>query len=105
MKFSRRRPTDADLVSWLTTGKPARVDKLIDDPDVTDRLERITALPTGDIAAIEAAVTPSEGFVARTEAGVHLRVSDLERAGALLGLLGLGAQTMRTLSAPDDFLR
>ncbi len=102
MKLPRRRPSDADLVGWLETGQPSRVDKMLHDPEVTGRLERLTALPDADIATLEAAVSPADGFAARTEVGVKNRVSDLERVGTLFGLLGLGAQTARSLGGSDE---
>ena len=102
MKLPRRRPSDADLVAWLETGQPSRVDKLLDDPEVTGRLERLTALADTDVATLEQAVAPTDGFAARTEIGVKSRVSDLERVGTLFGLLGLGAQTVRSLGGSDE---
>ena len=93
----RRRPSDAELMSWLETGQPSRVDKLLDDPDTTGRLERLTALPDDHVATLSAVVAPTAGFNERTENGVKSRVDDLERVGTLLGLLGLGAQTAKTL--------
>ena len=102
MKLPRRRPSDADLVAWLETGQPSRIDKLLDDPDITVRLERLTALADADIATLEQVVAPTDGFAERTEAGVKNRVSDLERVGTLFGLLGLGAQTARSLGGSDE---
>ncbi len=102
MKLPRRRPSDAELVRWLETGQPSRVDKLLDDPDITGRLERLTALADTHLATLERAVTPADGFAERTEIGVKSRVSDLERVGILIGLLGLGAQTARSLGGSDD---
>ena len=102
MKFPRRKPSDDELISWLETGQPSRVDKLLDDPDTTDRLERLTALPDGDVATLNELVAPADGFVERTEAAVQTRVSDLQRVGTLFGLLGLGAQTAKTLTSGDD---
>jgi hypothetical protein len=106
MKFPHRRPSDADLASWLETGQPERVEKLIDDSDVTRRLEQLTRLPQADVDAIGAAVAPTAGFADRAASGVRHRVSDLERAVTLLGLLGLSVPTARTLLAeefpPDD---
>lgn len=93
----RRRPSDAELMSWLETGQPGRVDKLLDDPDTTARLERLTALPDQDVATLSEVVAPAVGFNERTETGVKNRVDDLERVGTLFGLLGLGAQTAKTL--------
>lgn len=100
MKF-RRRPTDRELVSWLETGRPTRVDKFVDDSEVAHRLERLTELSSTDRAALDESVTPRTGFEARTGSAVRSRVSDLERAGTLLGLLGLGAQTARSLGSGD----
>lgn len=98
MKFPRRRrPSDSELMSWLETGQPRRVDKLLHDPDTTGRLERLTALPRDDVATLSEIVAPAVGFTERTETGVKNRVDDLERVGTLFGLLGLGAQTAKTL--------
>lgn len=102
MKFPRRKPSDEELMSWLETGLPARVDKLLDDRDTTDRLERLTALPDDDVATLHEVVTPADGFAERTEAAVQTRVSDLQRVGTLFGLLGLGAQTARTFTSKDE---
>ena len=102
MKLPRRRPSDADLVAWLETGQPSRVDKLLDDADITVRLEQLTALADTDLATLEHVVAPTDGFAERTEIGVKSRVSDLERIGTLFGLLGLGAQTARSLGGNED---
>ncbi|BAN03778.1 hypothetical protein [Ilumatobacter coccineus] len=102
MKFFRRRPSDDDLLSWLETGEPRRVDKLLDDPDTTDRLERLTALPADDLAALHDVVEPADGFAERAESAVQTRVGDLQRVGTLFGLLGLGAETAKTLTSDDE---
>ncbi len=102
MKFLRRTLSDEELLSWLETGEPRRVDKLLDDPDTTGRLERLTALPDSDVATLNELVTPADGFAERTEAAVQSRVSDLERVGTLFGLLGLGAQTAKTFTSKDE---
>ena len=102
MKFPRRKPSDAELMSWLETGEPRRVERLLDDPDTTRRLERLTALRDHDVAVLNKLVTPADGFAARTEAAVQTRVSDLQRVGTLLGLLSLGAETAKTFTSKDE---
>ena len=102
MKFPRRKPSDAELMSWLETGEPGRFDKLLDDPEITGRLERLTALRDHDVAVLNKLVTPAAGFTARTEAAVQTRVSDLQRVGTLFGLLGLGAETAKAITSKDE---
>lgn len=95
MRF-RRRPTEAQLQSWLVDGAPASVERWLDDPDITDQLERLTALPDEHSEALRDTVAPTDGFHDRTTDGVRARVSDLERLGVIVGLLGLGPRTART---------
>ncbi len=102
MRLPRRRPSDADLESWARTGRPSRVAKFLDDDDVTARLDEITQLPATTAAALHAAVEPEPGFSVRTTAAVRDRVGDLERVGTLFGLLGLGIDTVRTFTDPDQ---
>lgn len=102
MKFPRRKPSDEELMSWLETGAPSRVDKLLDDPDTTGRLERLTALRDNHVETLHELVKPAHGFAERTESAVQTRVTDIQRAGTLFSLLGLGAQTARTLTRNDE---
>lgn len=100
MRFRiHRRPSDRDLISWLETGRPVRIERWLDDAETIEHLERLTDLGSVALAVLDELVVPSPGFAARTEAGVRKRVSDLERAGVLFGLLRLGADTARSL--PD----
>jgi len=102
MKLPRRKPSDEELMSWLETGAPGRVDKLLDDPNTAQRLERLTALREHHVATLHELVKPTHGFAERTEIAVKTRVSDLERIGTLFSLLGLGPQTARTLSSNEE---
>lgn len=100
MRFRiHRRPSDQDLISWLETGRPSRIERWLDDPGTVEHLERLTDLGSVARGVLDELVKPSADFAARTEAGLKKRVSDLERAGVLFGLLRLGADTARSL--PD----
>ena len=102
MKLPRRRPSDDDLRSWLLTGTPGRIEKMIDDPTVAARLDRLTELDPQDRDALHAAVAPSDGFRERTSVGVQRRVGDLERARALFDLFGLGARTVQSFVTSQE---
>jgi hypothetical protein len=97
-----RRPTQRQLLSWLEHGTPSSVERWIDDPQITEELERLTQLSAHDTHAIRIAVEPTTGFHERTTDAVRSRVDDLERLGVLIGLLGLGPRIARSLIDPDN---
>lgn len=92
-----RRPSDRELISWLETGRPTRIDRWLDDALTVERLERLTEFAGIERDALDELVAPPSGFAARAEVGVRTRIGDLERAGVLLGLLRLGADTARAM--------
>ncbi len=102
MRRHRRKPTADQLRAWLEDGSHKWVEKWFDDADVTAELDRLTALPDEHSVALRTAVEPYPGFDDRTVQGVGDRVGDLERVSVLLGLLGLGAQTARSMIDPDS---
>lgn len=97
----RRRPSSTQLESWLASGEPAWVEAWMDDPEVTVRLERLTALTATSRSTLHAVMAPTDGFEERTIVGVRARVNDLERVGVLFGLLGLAPRIASTLIDPD----
>lgn len=97
----RRRPTTQQIESWLEHGTPSWVERWVEDPFVTGELERFTRLSTHDVHSLRTALEPSVGFHERTAIAVGDRVGDLERLGALIGLLGLGPRAVGSLIDRD----
>ncbi len=93
------RLSDKTLRRWLRTGRPTRVERHLDDPDVTARLELLTRLDAGEVAALRSLSEPGDGFEERVTAGASRRANN-ETAGLLIDLLGLGWHTTAAIAEP-----
>ena len=96
------RFSDRTLRRWLRTGRPARVShRLAHDPNLADRLERLTELDEQRRAALHALVQPTTAFSERTTAGVRQRIDTLETLGVIADMIGIGWRPGIALVDPE----
>ena len=95
------RISDRTLRRWLRTGRPGRVVRRLDDPDITARLDALTQLTRGEAEALATAVAPPPGMHDRLTERVAGRV-DHETMTALVDLCGLGWHTASAVFNPVD---
>ncbi len=92
------RPSDRALHRWLETGRPRRIERLLDgDPDLAARVDSLTELSEAESDALEALVSPAQEFERRVETGVQRRIEALETLSTMVDLLGLGFHTGRAV--------
>ncbi len=95
------RPSDRTLQRWLRTGRPRRVERWLERPDVAERLEELTALRNDERAVLTEALGPVEGFEERVVEGAQRRLAG-ETVELLLDLSGLGWRTATALLDPGQ---
>lgn len=95
------RISDRTLNRWLRTGRPRRVERHLDDPDTTARLDAMTRLTASETRALTDVVTPPPGLHERLVERVGRRV-DGEIVSALIDLYGLGWHTASAVFDPED---
>ena len=94
-------PSDRLLKRWLKTGRPHRIERLLDsEPDVARRLEALTAIDETHRDVLSGLVAPGIDFEARTVAGVKKRSDAQNTASLVVDLVGLGVHLGRALSRP-----
>ena len=99
-----RTPSTRTLQRWLATGRPRRIEQMLDsDPSVVARLEAMTALDGEHVDGLHALVDPPQDFGPRVTSGLRQRWESYDAAVALADLLGLGLQFGRVMfdEAPD----
>ena len=102
-----RAPSDRTLRRWLDTGRPKRVERLLDDPAVSARIEALTALADREVALLRHHVMPGPDFEERVISGVQERRDAYGVGAAVSDLLGLGihvalALRPRPIEPPSD---
>lgn len=93
--------SDRTLRKWLRTGRPRRVERHLDDPEVIRRLDAMTELDESDRAALMALTNPADGFNERIVEQVRVR-QGTEMSGVVLDLLGLGWHTAAVMLEPKS---
>ena len=73
---------------------------MIDDPDITERLDALTRLRSDEVEALTGALAPQEGFEERVAGGIR-RQLDSEIVDLLVDLCGLGWHTATSLLEPE----
>ncbi len=99
-----RRPSDRTLRRWLATGRPRRIQRLIEtQPDVAARLDALSELDRDHAGALHGVVATPAGFSERVVDGVRRRHDEYTAASVLADLLGLGFHVGGVLlEAADD---
>lgn len=95
------RPSDRTLRRWLNTGRPRRIERLIERADISQRLEVLTQLNIEETEALRRSLNPIGGFENRISVGVRGRL-DIEVTALILDLGSLGWHTATSLLGPDD---
>ncbi|MCA1705973.1 MAG: hypothetical protein LC808_23010 [Actinobacteria bacterium] len=94
----RARLSDRKLRRWLSTGKPRRVDRLLEtNSAISARLDQLSRLDPALIAALAQMSSPPTGFGTRTVAAVQDRIDAYATVALVADLLGLGWHTGRAV--------
>ncbi len=98
-----RTPSDRTLRRWLATGRPRRVQRLMESrPDIVARLDALSELDAGHAAALREVVATPDGFTDRVVAKVRRRQDEYTAASLLADLLGLGFHVGSALIDPVE---
>ncbi len=98
-----RRPSDRTLRRWLATGRPRRVQRLIEtQPEVAARLDALSELDRAHAGALHGVVATPDGFSERVVDRVRTQRDEYTAASVLADLLGLGFHVGGVLLDPDE---
>lgn len=70
------RIPDRTLRRWLRSGRPQRVERQLDNPEIVDRLEGMTALSDSDREALDELTSAQPGAIERVATAVDERIND-----------------------------
>lgn len=95
--------SDATLLTWLAT-KPDKLERHLDKhPEDIDRLDRLTALESDQVAAIEHTVSAPDDIAERVISRIEVDPQLREAGSVFADMFTIGFRTIKVVfGGPDD---